>query len=126
MAVDVRVLIFSEAEAIEAVRTFYQSLSQAFPAGVVRRCEIVQRDGIGLHLVIRDQNDRQRELYVSAAKLSEALIMYCLRTRIPLARRATKSLSIEAGQVALVMKLKGGYSPRLVSRGAASLAGAAA
>ena len=103
MATESRVVTFSNSEVVQALIEFCEQSKRPLPEGGVRQ------------LVF--SNDRQVKVTIEPEKggspisfyeheVAAALILYCRKIGVPIARRAMKSLQVAQDTVALHLSLR--------------------
>ncbi len=99
MSVESRRIIFAGPEILEALADFCVKAERRMPDSKVKQIQY-ERDGpIGVILEFEEENVPKASFYKN--EVAAALIMYCNKRGIPVARRAKKSLEITRDSVAL-------------------------
>ena len=102
MPTETRVLCFTKLELFEALRDYCSHTGRRLPPEAAERS--------GLNARQRRPNYRQFSGEESTMKFTDnevgaALVMFCIRKRIPIAKRATKSLEITGETLSLHLKI---------------------
>ena len=104
MAAELRHVIFSKQEVIEAVQVYLRRSGERMPPGVVTRVTIKSGDEIGiLFQITEDASNRVHTFYVDGDKLTSALILHCKNIRIPLPFKAQKRLEMVGSNVSILI-----------------------
>jgi hypothetical protein len=108
MSTETRKITFSTEEVIQAVSKHRRDEKQPLPESRIRGMKV--EDGVvpKFALQLEDRDDGRTSIELRPAEVAVALIKYCRLKRIPLPKRATKSLDLDHGQVALVLFLDNG------------------
>jgi len=111
--VELRHLIFTPSEIIEAISLFRRARGQAIPSGQVKFAQAVggQSDTpLHFRLVIQpdvaarnDAFDAEYKLELTSAELAAVLIIYCKSRSIPIPAGSTKALQNFSGEIALTI-----------------------
>jgi hypothetical protein len=104
MAAELRHIIFSKQEVIEAVQGYMRRSGERIPHGVVTRITVKTDEQIGiLFQVTEDVNDKVHNYYVDQDKLAASLILYCKTNRIPLPYKSEKKLQMFGSNVSMLV-----------------------
>src|SRR4051812_12610579 len=106
MSSETRWITFSSEELVQAVANHRRDEKQSFPGSRVRGAQVTQANGSGLKIAFAldpTTGDGAKELDLKPTEVGVALIKFCRLKKIPLPRRATKSLAANAGQIMLVL-----------------------
>jgi hypothetical protein len=104
MAAELRHIIFSKQEVIEAVQHYMRRTGERLPIGVVSRVTVQTDDQIGiLFQIIEDGTEKTHTFYVDGHKLQSALILFCKTCRIPLPHRSDKQLQMVGTNIAMLV-----------------------
>ena len=121
MPTELRHLIFSPAEVLDAVKEFNRRRGTPLPAAGVAQCGPdgmeAEEGTIRFRIVLtsppakeavpdKSVKDTQREMIIESHVLAAALILYCRDRRIPLPVIAEKSLQRFGEQVCLVATIR--------------------
>jgi hypothetical protein len=107
MPAEIRHIVFSNDEVLEAVRAFQLRERQPLISGTVTIFELVERKGeveLTLEITAERNGERQR-VVLERERLAAAVISLCLARKIPLPLAAPKVCRVLWGRVALVMAL---------------------
>jgi len=107
MATETRRITFTNEELILALTRQRRDEKQPLPESRIRGA-VVEADGAGIKVEIMLQSqtgDGLEPLDIRPAEVAAALIKFCHLQKIPLPRRAAKSIAVNNGQIALVLKL---------------------
>jgi hypothetical protein len=104
MPAEIRHLIFSEDEAIAALREYYRRSAAPLPDRTVLHLTIVGENPPSVTLKSRGRN--ADIIGVSGEDLLSALILYCHGDRVPLPVRGSKEVTILNNRLAIVVKLQ--------------------
>jgi hypothetical protein len=116
MPAEIRHLVFSEVEAIIALRDYYRRSGNALPDRVVLRMTILGEDAPSVTLTAAAGRRRPAiDFRVSSEDLLSALILDCHNQGIPLPVRGSKELVVLNERLAIVVKL-----PRQANRARAA------
>jgi hypothetical protein len=107
MPAEIRHIVFSNDEVLEAVRAFQQRERQPLIVGTVTRFDLVECKGeVQLTLEVTAERSRERQrVTLERERLAAALISLCLGRKIPLPLAAPKVCRLLWGRAALVMGL---------------------
>lgn len=101
-----RQIVFSKMALLEAVLMQLKKLQQKIPVGKIEDIEAQDGAVVAVTLQLRDlHTNKLHGLPVAPEALAAGLIAFCLDHRIPVPRRAAKSLRMIDGQVALILEL---------------------
>ena len=104
MAAELRHIIFSKQEVVEAVQSYMRRSGERMPPGVVTRITVKSGEEIGiLFQVTEDVSDKIHTFYVDGDKLTAALILHCKTNRIPLPYKAQKSLQMVGSNISMLV-----------------------
>ncbi|MBV8651331.1 MAG: hypothetical protein JO255_07675 [Alphaproteobacteria bacterium] len=104
MPAEIRHLIFSEDEAIAALRDYYRRSGTPLPDRAALRLKIVGEDPPSVTLT--SQGRCADVIGISGDDLLSALILYCHGDRVPLPVRGSKELTVVKDRLAIVVKLQ--------------------
>lgn len=106
MPTEIRRLIFSDAELMDALTTFISSDRTAIEPGRVIGLEVASKDPCALRCSIQGRSGLMNEQVFDAVFLCAALIAWCMKNKVPLARTAKKAVKLtQTGKVALDVTL---------------------
>ncbi len=102
MADEVRVILFSSEETLEAISLLNVTASQRLFFGKAVSCTLRSEPNV-IAVVEVEIHDGIEPVEIDSTQLAAAMIRYCRRAHIPLPRKAKKELDVLNNQ--LVMKL---------------------
>jgi hypothetical protein len=108
MSSETRRIIFTSEELVQAIANHRREEKQSFPGSRVRGARVTEVNGSGLKVAFMldpSTGDGSTELELKPTEVGVALIKFCRLKKIPLPRRAAKSLSVDNGHIALVLIL---------------------
>jgi hypothetical protein len=108
MVSETRRITFTNEELVLAVTRQRRDDKQPLPESRIRGATVTQANGAGVNVSIMLQSktsDALEPLEIRPAEVGAALIKFCNLQKIPLPRKATKSIVADNGHVALVLKL---------------------
>ena len=110
MPSEVRTITFRQAEVVQALNDYGKRKGQPLPKGTLFRFSAEANDSVHVTLAIAvDGEDRLETVSFTSKEIGAALVMFCMKSKIPLpSREATKALQIAGDCVALVIKLNAG------------------
>lgn len=101
-----RQILFSNMALLEAVLVQLKKLRHPIPAGQIEGVKAVDDGTIRVTLQIRNLHTNiLHDLPIAPEITAAGLIAFCVDHRIPVPRRAEKSLGMFDGQMALIMEL---------------------
>lgn len=113
MPVELRHLIFTSSEIVEAISVFRRARGQTLPSGQVTFAQAVgglSDKPLHFRLVIQpdvaarnDAFDAEYKLELTSAELAAVLIIYCKSRSIPIPAGSTKALQNFSGEIALTI-----------------------
>ena len=102
MPSEIRQIIFSNRELLDAIRQYNAQAKNQLPRGQFILCEPVGGDEVGVLVEIEDaMTQESKRVTLPGAYVGAALVSACLRGRIPLPRGGKKSLKIVKDGMAL-------------------------
>lgn len=102
MPAETRLITFTEAEVVEALLAFCEATSRPMPADGAT-CLIV-RNGADTKFALASPKDGPKTSFYES-EVAAALLAYCKKKHIPIARRSAKSLEVMQDAVALRLTL---------------------
>ena len=106
MPSEIRNIVFSDDELLEAIRQYNARANKKLPQGQFVRCRPTGGDVVGAVVEIDDaMGDGTKRVTLDQSYIVAVLINACLRSGIPLPRRARKSLQTVGPGVALHLSL---------------------
>lgn len=107
MPSEVRTITFKQAEVVSALSDYRQRKGSPLPKGKLFRFSAEPDPSVHVALAIAlDGEERLETFDFASEEVGAALVMFCMKHRIPLpSRHATKALQIAGDCVALVVKL---------------------
>ena len=105
MPAEYRTLVFSQEEIRSALIDHSTRSRRSFPLGEIVNVEFRTEETDQVELVVRsDLYDEVNKVRLEPEFVAAALIRYCFLQRVPLPRNATKSLTVEQGQLCLKIR----------------------
>ncbi len=108
MPTELRTIVFSNAELVEAVDTFPQRKKQ-LPDGPVHSARVYQKLTSGVRVVVDIQTGRDgqmRRFALDTPFVARVLLDYCNRQNIPLARTGEKFIEMIGDNIAVGQKMR--------------------
>lgn len=106
MPSEIRNIVFSGDELLEAIRQYNAQAREKLPQGQFVRCQPTEGDVVGAIIEIDDPiGGGTKQVTLDHAYLVAVLISACMRVKIPLPRRARKWLQSAGTGVALHLSL---------------------
>jgi len=102
MPTEIRILGFTKNEVFEALRDFCSNTGRRLPAGGADGLELTQDTEIRITL---NSPGSESAMNFTENEVGAALVMFCIRKRIPIARRATKSLELADQTLSLHLRM---------------------
>ncbi|MFY9680590.1 MAG: hypothetical protein WA416_07155 [Candidatus Sulfotelmatobacter sp.] len=102
MPTEIRVLSFSKIELFEALRDYCSHTGRRLPPDAAERLVLTQESEVRVTL---NSLGEESEMKFAENEVGAALVMFCIRKQIPIAKRATKSLEITGETVSLHLKI---------------------
>ena len=103
MPTETRVLGFSKNELFEALRDYYISTGRRLPPDSADRLTFKQDSGV--QVALNSSGDGLATTFTEN-EVGAALVMFCIRKRIPIAKRAIKSLEVAGETISLHLKME--------------------
>ena len=102
MPSEIRQIIFTNRELMDAIRQYNEQSKIKLPRGQFVVCQPVTDGEIGVMVEIDDaMNGKSEHMVLKSSYVAAALVNACLRARIPLPRKSKKSLRIVKDGMAL-------------------------
>lgn len=106
MPSETRQILFDEAEVMDALRFYSKVSAGRIPPGDIEGCTFSKGPDIEALLHVRDLDGKgESQARFTTSELAAALITYCRAARIPVPKRATKSLKIVEDMLAISFRL---------------------
>ena len=108
MTSETRRIIFSSEELVQALIRHRRDEKQPLPESRIRGTKVEGGEGPVPHITLLLDpagGDGKPTMDFRPTEVAVALIKFCRLKRIPLPKRAEKSLGVERGQIALVLHL---------------------
>jgi len=102
MPTEARTLGFSKNELFEALRDYCATTGRRLPAEAAERLVVTQDTEI--RVALNSPGD-ESAINFTENEVGAALVMFCIRKRIPIAKRATKSLEIVDQTLSLHLRM---------------------
>ena len=103
MCIEERRLIFSNAELIEALRLFCEQSGRKF--GFDRQADLSFSNSSALSVELTDRAGVEKPILFHETEIAVALILLAKALKIPIAKRAEKTLEIAPDKIIFVMTL---------------------
>ncbi len=102
MPTEMRRIVFSNEELLNAINFFNSPSIPKIPEGIITAASFdpVNKNNIALKFTSYNR-DAERNIVISIADLGAVLISYCLKNKIPMSKKASKSLKIIGDNVSL-------------------------
>jgi hypothetical protein len=111
MPTELRKIVFSNSELIDAIEGFARHTKKSMPAGKVVGCRVDGKDRITIALSVHHPAEGSKHTVTfDHASIAAALIRFCMEKKIPMPRTAEKSVERSGDGVALTLKI-GGPAP---------------
>ena len=94
MPTEIRRLIFENEELADILSVFISAEHTKTQPGRVLSCEVVKRDPITVRARIHFRSGHQDTEFFEEVFLCAAIISWCMRSKVPLARKAKKSVRV--------------------------------
>jgi len=102
MPTEMRRIVFSNEELMNAINFFNSPGVPKLPEGVITAVSVDPDNKANIVLKFISYNrDEERNIVVSVANLGAVLISYCIKNKIPMSKKASKSLKIIGDNVSL-------------------------
>lgn len=102
MPKEMRRLIFAEKELIVALSEQNKLSKQQLPPGNIVGCTLVDRGQTAVSVEITsERNGEAQNVEITPEEVSEALVGYCIRRKIPLPKDAKKLINQMGGDICL-------------------------
>lgn len=102
MPTEMRRIVFSNEELLNAINFFNSPDIPKLPEGVITSASVDPANKANIALKFNSYNrDAERNIVISIANLGAVLINYCIKNKIPMSKRAGKTLKIIGDNVAL-------------------------
>ena len=106
MPTEIRKIVFSNEELQEAIVLFSQRCINRLPEGDLLACDVISDDGITVRIRIQPwYSEGEKTVKLSDHYIGAALSNYCMNYKIPIPRRATKSLQVIGDNIALQVNI---------------------
>lgn len=107
MPTEIRRLVFTEVETARAISELSLNTPTTMPAGAVLDYKVEQESPVRLRLHLQTREGKQLYHTIDEAFVAAALISFCMRGTIPIAKKSRKTVKVVKGGVALDMTLEG-------------------
>jgi len=102
MPTEMRRIVFSNEELLNAINFFNSPNIPKLPEGVITSASVDPENKSNMILKFNSYNrDAERDIIVPVASLGAVLINYCIKSKIPMSKKASKSLKIIGDNVSL-------------------------
>ena len=106
MSTETRRITFSSQEFVQAVASHRRDEKQPLPESRIRGMRAENGAEPKFFVQLEDRGDGKTAIELRPAEVAVALIKFCRLKRIPLPKRADKSLGVDNGLVSLVLILE--------------------
>lgn len=106
MPTEIRRLLYSEVEVARAVSELSLNTATGMPPGAVLDYKVEKESPIELRLHLQTREGKQLYHTIDEAFVAAALISYCMRNNIPIARKSRKTVKVTKNGIALDMTLE--------------------
>lgn len=105
MPTETRRILFTNEELLNAIARHRRDDKQPLPQSRIRGIK-AERNGHAVNVaILLSAGDGHERLEIRPEEVAASLIKYCALQKIPLPRRAQKSIAVEGGQVELHLQL---------------------
>lgn len=105
MAIEVRRIILERHE-VQAVLNVYAQLEEtSFPAGFVVGFDIEEEKPLTILMSIHTKDGEQIRIELDESAIVEALINFCIKTKVPVSRKSKKTVKFTDGKISFDMSL---------------------
>ncbi|HYC04757.1 MAG TPA: hypothetical protein VED40_15805 [Azospirillaceae bacterium] len=115
---ELRCLVFTDREVVDAILDRRRRLKESLPPGEVKRIRFTLEGGVRTTLSIENEGTVE-ELQLTEQEVQAALISHCMAKGVPLPVEADKALYLIRGNATLMITLNFRKPARLVAQGAA-------
>ena len=106
MATELRRIIFSNEEVIEAIKRYNDVARKKLPDGAIVSCHLNDADGLIMTLEMYDYMVAKRyRIALKASFIGAALMKWCLDNGIPMSRVAEKTLEVVGNNLSIAMTI---------------------
>jgi hypothetical protein len=107
MLKEIRTIIFPQNELEEALKLFHYSVQAILPAGRILSFTASGTNGPALSVnVVSTEGGDITDVTIASAHLAAAMLNYCMKNNIPVARNAKKKIELIGGDLALTLTLE--------------------
>ena len=108
MPAELRQILFSNKELIEALHGHNQVAQNKLPQGTIISCTPVAEDEVAVRLELVDQESGETQIAsLTPEMVAAALLHYCFKHRIPIPQIAAKSIQIHGDEISLNIRIEG-------------------
>tara|TARA_A100001037_G_scaffold131808_1_gene119618 strand:- start:32 stop:454 length:423 start_codon:yes stop_codon:yes gene_type:complete len=112
MPTEIRRLVFSNYELVDALRAYSESSNEKIPDGKVKTCTVVDDRKTAVTLEIENRfNQGIYQVNLRHEFVGAALLGFCFDNSIPVLRDSEKSLQVSGDNIALTIVRKAGSRP---------------
>lgn len=98
MPVETRLITFTAPEVLEALVAFCETTGRPLPSGRIK--QLILPGGADSKIAIEPEGEAPKITFYES-EAAAALLSYCKKKRIPIARRSDKSLEFKQGVITL-------------------------
>ncbi len=103
---EIRTILFSEFEAIDALRRFVKASKWDLGGEVIERVQAYDEQPVRA-VAFCGSGEAARRLTLNELDLARAFLLYCMERNIPVPRRGQKAIQIKQGALALAITVEG-------------------
>ena len=107
MVAEVRNLLFSDGELLEAMAVMMRKRGERIPGPQPVKIRLVDRENGKCQLWLDFQYDKQSRVFELEEAVA-AMTAFCIRLKIPMPRDAAKSIELRGSSLALVISIQQG------------------
>jgi hypothetical protein len=112
MPSEFRRIMFTNNELIEAIHDHNQVSQDKLPRGMIVTCKPVAEADVAVRLELVDQCNGETHLaYLSPTVVAAALLRYCMKRKIPIPKKAAKSIEVHDDTISLNVRIEGRLGP---------------
>jgi hypothetical protein len=106
VATELRRIVFSNEEVIEAIKRYNDVARKKLPDGAIVSCSLSDAEGLIMTLEMFDYTIAKRyRIALKASFIGAALMKWCLDHKIPMSRVAEKTLEVVGNNLSIAMTI---------------------